>query len=187
VKLTFATQNKHKFEEAQAVLSKHNIQVEQLSVSKVEDKEKPMHEIAMSAAQQLANKHKKPIMVDDTGIFFTAYNNFPGANPRLMFGCLGYEGLLKLLAGKSRDACFLCCVGFCMPKKKPMLFEGKLEGHITLVPFNMEKDVMPYERIFVPKGKTHTLSSMTREQKNEISHRAQAFEKLAAYLLKNRL
>lgn len=187
MKLTFATQNKHKFEEAQAVLSKHGIKLEQLSVGKGEDKAKSIREIAMSAAQQLANDYKKPMIVDDTGIFFTAYNNFPGANPRLMFDCLGYEGLLKLLAGKSRNAYFLCCVGFCMPEKKPKVFEGKLEGHITLVPFNMKKDVMPYERILVPKGATRTLSSMTREQKNEISHRAQAFEKLAAYLLKDRL
>ena len=185
MEITFATQNKHKIEEAKAVLGKHGIKVEQLSVGYVEDKEKPINEIAQSAAQQLANKYKKPIMVDDTAIFFAAYNNFPGANPKLMFNSLGYEGLLKLLAGKSRDAYFLCCVGFCMPGKKPRVFEGKLEGHITLLPFNMEKEVMPYERIFVPKHATRTLSSMTREQKNAISHRAQAFEKLAAYLLKN--
>ncbi len=187
MKLTFATQNKHKFQEAKAVLGKYNIHVEQLNVEKVEDKEKSVHEIAKSAAEQFANRYKKPIMVDDTGIFFKAYSNFPGANPRLMFECLGYEGLLKLLAGKERHAYFLCCVGFCMPKKKPVVFEGKLEGNITLVPFNMEKDVMPYERIFVPKGATKTLSSMTREQKNDISHRAKAFEKLAAFLKKHQL
>jgi XTP/dITP diphosphohydrolase len=59
-----------------------------------------------------------------------------------------------------------------------------LDGRITMIPYHTDRDVMPYERIFVPKNSVHTISALTREQKNKISHRAKAFEKLAVYLKK---
>lgn len=185
MKLYFATGNLHKLEEARAVLGKYGVEVEQLKAEYPEDKEKSINEIAKEAAQALAEKYKKPVMVDDTGIFFSAYDNFPGANPKWVFNTLGYEGILRLLVGKKRDAHFLCCVGFCLPGKKAAVFEGRLDGRITIIPYNLDKEVMPYERIFVPKGSVRTLSTFTREEKNKISHRAQAFEKLALYLLKH--
>ncbi len=187
MKLSFATQNNHKVEEATAILKKYDIEIEQLDIHYIEDKEQTVQETAKNAAKELAEKHKKPIIVDDTGIFFTSYTNFPGANAKLMFNALNYEGLLTLLAGKKRDAYFICCIGFCLPGKEPVIFEGRMDGRISMMPFNLEKDVMPYERIFVPKGAVKTLSGMTREEKNKISHRAQAFEKLGQYITKNNL
>jgi len=182
MKLYFVTQNPHKVEEAKAVLSKYNIKFEQINEDYPEDKESTIQEIAKTAAKQLAEKHQKTIIVDDTGIFFTDFKNFPGPNAKLMFNSIGYEGLLKLLAGKKRDAYFLTCVGFCRPNEEPIIFEGKSEGHISQIPFNLEKEVMPYERIFVPNHYTQTLSSLPREEKNKFSHRAKAFKKLAEYL-----
>jgi XTP/dITP diphosphohydrolase len=182
MRITFVTQNMHKYEEAKAVLGKHGIELIQHSVSYVEDKEKTIQEVAKEAAMLFAEKLGKPVMVEDTGIFFTAYENFPGPHPKMMFNCLGYEGLLKLLAGMPREAYFLACVGYCEPGKEPQLFEGRLNGRISMMPFNMEEDVMPYERIFVPEGFVHTVSSLSREKKNEISHRSEAIEKLVAWL-----
>lgn len=184
MKLFFVTTNGHKFEEARAILSEHGIEIEQIDESYIEDKESSIQEIASSAAKQLAEKHQKPIIVEDTGIFFAAFKDFPGAHAKLMFNCLGYEGLLKLLAGTEHEAYFLTCVGFCQPGEKAQVFEGRLNGHITMVPYNLEKDVMPYERIFVPGNDVRTLSGMSREEKNKISHRSKAFNKLAEYLTK---
>ena len=182
MKLTFATGNKHKLEEARSVLSEYNIIVEKLDDKGSEDKESTIQQVAMKAAKELAEKHHKPIMVDDTGIFFAAYKNFPGAHPRLMFETLGYKGLLKLLENESRKAYFLCCVALCFPGKNPILFEGRLDGTIAKKPFDLKKDVMPYERIFTPEGKTKTISAFSREEKNAMSHRAIAFRKLGEYL-----
>jgi len=181
MKLYFATGNTHKLEEARAVLSDYAITVEQLDDKGHEAKEATIQDVARTAAQRLAEKHKKPVIVDDTGVFFEAYKNFPGAHPRLMFELLGYKGLMKLL-GERREAYFLCCVACCMPGKKPVLFEGRLDGRIAKKPADLRKDVMPYERIFVPKGMKKTISALTRVEKNKISHRAAAFRKLGEYL-----
>src|SRR3989338_7512826 len=152
MKLYFATQNQHKLDEARAVLSEFDIEVEQLGDKGAEDKNATVQEVARRAARELAQKHDKPVIVDDTGVFFTAYQNFPGAHPKLMFDCLGYEGLLTLLAGKARDAYFLTAIAFCLPGEDPILFEGRLDVRISMVPFNTDRDVLPYERIFVPEG-----------------------------------
>ncbi len=180
--LLFATQNKHKLSEARAVLGRYGITVVQLDAPKQEDKEATIQEVAKREAKRLAEEHQKPVMVDDTGIFFAAHRNFPGAHPRLMFGCLGYEGLLKLLEGKPRDAFFLCCVAYCEPGAEPQLFEGRLDCTLTEQVFDADKDVMPYERIMAVKGMDKPISSLAREEKNTISHRAKAFEGMAAFL-----
>ena len=183
MKLYFATGNKHKFAEAQAILKKYNITLEQLDDKGAEDKESTIQEVAKSAAKHLADKHKKPMIVDDTGIFFAAYKNFPGAHPKLMFETLGYKGLLKLLEGENRAAQFVCCVAFCLPGKNPIVFEGILNGTIAEKPFGLSKDVLPYERIFIANGKP--MVSLSRDEKNELSHRAMGFRKLGEWISKH--
>ena len=127
-------------------------------------------------------------MVEDTGIFFTAYPSFPGTIPKLAFQGLGYAGLLKLLEGKigrERGVYFLSCVGYCEPGKEPVIFEGKLNGKVLDHVEDQDKEVMPYERIIVSEGDTRTISKLTRDEKNAISHRAQATRKLAEYLARS--
>ena len=187
MKLYFATGNQHKLDEARAVLSEFGVAVEALDDKGVEDKNATVQEVALKAARELAYKHNKPVIVDDTGVFFEAYKNFPGAHPKLMFDCLGYEGLLTLLAGKKREAYFLTAVALCLPNEEPVLFEGRLDGRIAMVPFNMYADEQQYDRIFVPRDMTVTLSGMTREKKNTFSHRAIAMRKLGDYIVKNRV
>lgn len=98
-RLIFITSNKHKVEEIGAVLKDFGIEIEQLKMEYEEDKEAGMEEVAKKAAKQLAEKLKKPVIVEDTGLFFKAYNNFPGPMPKFVFSGIGYEGIFKLLEG----------------------------------------------------------------------------------------
>ncbi|PIR93006.1 hypothetical protein COT99_02985, partial [Candidatus Falkowbacteria bacterium CG10_big_fil_rev_8_21_14_0_10_43_10] len=43
-----------------------------------EDKEKEMAEVAAESAKHLSKKLNKPVITEDTGLYFKAYNNFPG-------------------------------------------------------------------------------------------------------------
>lgn len=183
----FITTNRHKVEEVSNIFASYGIKIKQVNRQYEENHDDTIQEIAKKAAKKLANELKKPVMVEDTGIFFAAYPSFPGTIPKLAFQGLGYEGLLKLLEGKTgkeRNVCFMSCVGYCEPGKKPLLFEGRLDGIIIDHVEDENKDVMPYERIIAPKGDTRTISKLSREEKNAISHRAQAVRKLAEYLSK---
>lgn len=179
-KIYFVTKNKHKLEEARLVLK--NIIVEQIPEDKVEDKESSIKEIAKKNAFLFYKKYKKPIIVDDTGVFFKAYKNFPGSNPKLIFNLIDYKGIFKLLENENREAYFITLLCY-KDEKNFKIFEGKLNGVIDYKVNDITKDVLPYERIFLVNGKP--FSSFSREEKNKISHRAIAFRKLYRWLMNN--
>lgn len=182
MKVFFATTNRHKFQEVRDILKGYPMELEHLEMAYEESHDDAIEEIASKAAKKLAKDLGRPVVVEDTGLFFRAYNNFPGALPKFVFESLGYKGILKLLEGETRKAYFKTVASFCQPGERPVLFEGILEGSITESVHNRDKDVMPYERIFVPEGREATLSDMTLEEKNAFSHRAQAFRKFGEYL-----
>ncbi len=182
MKLAFVTTNKHKFEEVQNLLKNFPIELEQLNMDYEENHDSSIEEIARTAAKKLTSELNRPIVVEDTGLFFEAYYNFPGALPKFVFNSLGYKGIFKLLENESRNAYFKTVVGYCEPDKEPLTFDGLMRGEITTQIFNENTDSMPYDRIFVPEGKNKTISDMTIEEKNSLSQRAEAFIKLAEYL-----
>ena len=134
------------------------------------------------ATQKLVSKLNKPIVLEDTGLFFEAYNNFPGALPKFVINSIGFKGIFRLLDGESRKAYFKTVAAFCRPGGEVVLFEGIMQGKITDKIYNKDKDEMPYDKIFIPEGKTKTISEMTLEKKNSFSQRAQSFRKFGEYI-----
>jgi XTP/dITP diphosphohydrolase len=181
MKIYLVTKNKHKVEEVSAVLKEFNIEVEQIADEKVETKEMNLREVAEYNARTFYERYKKPIAIDDTGVFFKAYPDFPGNHPKLMFELLGYKGLLKLLENENNEAEFRTVVGYC-DKNGVKIFEGTLKCTADTKVNDIDVDVLPYERILLVNGKP--LSKFSREEKNRISHRANAFRKLGNYLTK---
>lgn len=178
MKLYFVTKNKHKVGEAEAALSGYGIEIEQLAEEKVERKDMKLEEVARYNAENFYERYKKPVIVDDTGVFFEAYPDFPGNHPKLMFDLLGYKGLLKLVGGESRKGLFRTVVAYC--DGKTTIFTGEMRCILDTKVHDPEKDVLPYERIFLYEGKP--LSDFSRQEKNAVSHRAKAFRKLAEFL-----
>jgi XTP/dITP diphosphohydrolase len=182
--LFFVTTNKHKVAEVQEILKKWQIKVIQIDQKYSEDHDDSMEEISKKAAKMLCEEQKKTLAVEDTGFFFEAYDNFPGPLSKFIAATIGYEGIMRLLQGKTRTGYAKTVVGYCIPGKEPVIFEGIMKGRISENVYDLDKDIMPYERIFIPDGYDVTLSRLPREVKNTISHRKKAFEKLATYLNK---
>lgn len=183
MKTIFATSNKHKVEEVSAILKEYNIRVEHLNIRYNETRAETVEEVVKESISKLSKELRLELIIEDTGIFFKAYNNFPGPYPKIVFEKLGYDGIFKLLENKNREAYFKTVVGYCKPEKEPLLFEGIFDGIIANEIFDVDKNVMPYERIFIPNGYNVPLSSITREEKNKISHRAKAFRKFGEYYI----
>ena len=182
MKLFLVTKNKHKVTEIRSVMKEFGIEIEQISEEKVEGKDMSLKEVAEYNAKLFYEKYKKPVAVDDTGVFFKAYNNFPGSQPKRIFNEIGYKGLFKKLEGKNKEAYFKTVVGYCNGEVK--IFEGVLECIADNKVHDIDVDVLPYERILLVADKP--LSRYSREDKNKISHRAKAFRKLAEYLRNKR-
>ncbi len=181
--LHFVTTNKHKFIEASDIMRQYGINLKQLDQSYEENHDASLEQIAQQAAGILAQQLQKTVICEDTGLFFQAYPQFPGALPKFVFNTLGYQGIFKLLAGESRQAYFKTALAIAQPDSQPVLFTATMIGTITEKIHHPRKDVMPYDRIFIPAGQTQTISSMTLKKKNSFSQRSQAFHQLGQYLI----
>lgn len=181
----FVSKNKYKLEEMQKILSKYDISIKQRKLEVPEKAEGTVEEVAIDKAKKAYAIVKKPLIIEDTGVFFDDYKNFPGINAKRMFLQLGFPGLLALAkASKTKKAHFTTVVCYIWGKNKYKLFIGKLSGKLLTKLSGKEKDVLPYEKFFVPKGKKKSLSHITRTEKNKFSHRAIATEKFGKWYIK---
>jgi len=186
--ISFLTQNRHKFIEAEEALRPFkNIQLVQLSEEKHEYKDDslsdPIMQIALKAAKEGANLYKKTVVAEDTGIFFNAYPDFPSLNTKWIIKRIDYDGILRLLDGKDRTAYFRAVIALCKPNEEPIAFEGRIEGRIAEKVQGEDIDCMDYDRIFIPHGSDVPFALMM-DNKTLISHRKIAFQSLGEYISK---
>lgn len=183
--LTLVSGNKHKFSEIRKKLRESRIGLRWLKASLNEAEGNSLKETAREKAKQAFELVEGPVITEDTGVFFEAFRDFPGSRAKRVYEKISFEGLLEKLEGKSRKARFETIICFTADGKNFKYFRGILRGVIDKRVHDREKDVLPYEKIFIPEGMNKTLSSISRKEKNKFSHRAIATEKLAKWLNKN--
>ncbi len=180
--MLFVTGNNHKFEEVSKVLQEEfNVSLEQGAFSFIELDSGNLDDIAVDKAKQAFRKFRIPLIVDDTGLFFNSYKNFPGVNPKWVFDSIGYDGIFRLLQGKSRRAFFQTCLCY-FDGKTIKIFSDTMKGTITERVIKPKKASMPYNRIFVPDGADRALVEMPLEQMNKYLQRAKCARKLGKWL-----
>ena len=172
--LFFVTSNRNKFEEARKALEEHSINLIISDINIPEKKYPTEKEVAIAKAYAAIKLLKAPLIVEDTGIYFEAYNNFPGPNAHIVFEGIGYEGILKLLEGKNRAAFFRTTITFIKPELNPISFTGECKGKISEKV--SERVSFAYDALFMPENETRTFSEMKKEEKEVFSHRRKAVE-----------
>lgn len=183
----FATQNQGKIEEANQVLAPLGYEVVGVQIQMTEPDTGTVEEIAQTKLSQAIKHGYERIMVDDAGIYFNAYPQFPGVLSKRIFHRLGYRGLEKLLNNESREAWFEGAVSVYWDGQI-QTFMGRTDGHLIepLTAVQDENDSFPYDPIFIPQGDTRVLQQMPIEEKLIYSYRRKALEKMARWL-KNEL
>ena len=178
----FVTGNPGKVREAKAMFENLGIDMQQLVYEYPELQSDNLEEIAKYGAKNAAIYLKKPIIVEDAGMFISALKGFPGPYSSFIFKCIGNEGILKLMRGvKNRNAQFKSVVGYCEPGKEAITFSGSVEGEISDEPWgNMG---FGYDPIFLHQKKT--FAQMSTEEKNKVSHRCMALRKFAEWFCKD--
>ena len=183
MQISVVTSNKGKFLEIKEILKKFGLQSIQEPIETKEDWN-TLEERCLSKAKDAFSKLQKPLIVDDTGLFFEAFENFPGPFPKMVFSELGFDGIFKKLEGKSRNAQFKTLICYTNGKIKK-LFEGDLNGRISEKIFDGGHESLPYDRIFIPDGYSVPFCLISDAEKNKISHRAKAVEGFAKWFSKN--
>lgn len=180
--LLFVTGNKHKFEELSNILEKeYSFKVGQAGFAFRELESESLEEIAVDKARQAFERLHVPLFVEDTGLYFKAYKNFPGNHAKRIFDSIEYEGIFRLLKRKSRTAVFQTCLCY-IDARTIKVFSEKLEGKIAEKVVLPKKKAFDYDRVFVPKDKTMAIVQMTLEEKNSFSHRGKVTRMLGSWL-----
>jgi len=108
-------------------------------------------------------------------------NGLPGPYIKFFLRELGHEGLNRMLDGfPTRGAWALCTFAYSAgPGTEPVLFEGRTDGKI--VPARGPPK-FGWDPVFEAEDSGLTYAEMETMQKNAISHRGRALQKLRAYL-----
>jgi len=185
MKIIFISSNKDKIKEASYILTKFGIEIKAKHAKFKELVNIKLEDIVIDKAKQIRHVVKEPFIVDDAGIFFEAYPDFPGAFTKHVFNLLGYGGILKLLEGKSRKAHFKTVIAYRKASGKILLFKGICNGAISPIARGPASTFSPFNRLFIPDGKNKTFAEIGVKKQIEISHRARALESFVDYFRKD--
>jgi XTP/dITP diphosphohydrolase len=182
--LLFATSNKNKFAEAQAILGRAGIRVEQYSARPPELQSDSIEEIARDNLLHVLEEVRRPVFVEDAGMFIHQLNGFPGPYSSYVLRTIGNPGILRLMGDiKERGAVFRSAVAYGGPGQPCIVFVGETQGQIT---HQIRGTHWGFDPIFSPdEGDGRTYAELNSETKNRISHRAKALMKLADWLRAN--
>jgi len=174
--LLVVTGNKAKGEEALGILESLGVKARVVAMRKHEIQSESLEEVALHAARVAYATLRKPLVVDDSGLFIEALNGFPGPYSSYVYSKIGLWGILKLLEGlENRRACFKTALALIMPPLE-RIYTGEVCGTIAVEPRG--EHGFGFDPIFIPEGYTKTYAEMTREEKNRISHRFKAYKKM---------
>lgn len=182
--LVFVTGNRHKYNEISAILKDAGIKlymkelpIEEPDLSRIED-------IAVHKARQAFEKTGKQVITEDTGVYFTAYNNFPGHLAKRIYQGIGLKGLITLIKTAKHKRAYFKTVICYKDKKEEKIFSGTMEGTLLTKPREPNAERLPYEKLFVPTGHRKAVVEYSIEEKNKFSHRAKAAGMLKKWLMK---
>ncbi len=187
-KLVFATNNPHKLRELQQILAN---KFELLSLNDINCTEdipetaQTIEENSMQKAEYVYKKYGFDCFADDTGLEIEALNGRPGVYSARYAGeeknmDKNIEKILSELSGKdNRKARFKTVITLILNGEKHQ-FEGIVNGKI--IEEKRGKSGFGYDPVFMPDSYNITFAEMDAEEKNRISHRGRAVQKLVEFL-----
>lgn len=90
--------------------------------------------------------------------------------------------MLEMMEGKTNRKAYFSTVICLIEQGEEKIFEGSCPGSILTERYG--RGGFGYDPIFIPDGYGESFAEMSLEEKNKISHRGKATDKLIKYLLK---
>ena len=193
MELIIASQNQNKLVEFKKILGD---KINLLSLSdiglnqEIPENEKTIKKNAMFKAKFVNTQTGKNVFADDTGLEIDSLNGEPGVYSARYSGVernsdKNIELVLRKLKNKSnRNSRFKTIISLIIDGKS-VNFEGVVEGKITEE--KRGSNGFGYDPIFQPNGYSSTFGEMSLKEKNKISHRSIAINKMVQYLKENNL
>ncbi|MBT4660432.1 MAG: RdgB/HAM1 family non-canonical purine NTP pyrophosphatase [Candidatus Marinimicrobia bacterium] len=189
--LVLATHNIHKQTEMKFILSRLGVTVIGLDqfpeIKSIEETGTTLIENALIKARTVHELTGLPSLADDTGLEVDALNGAPGVYSARFAGedATFEDNVNKMLIAlkgipfDKRRARFRTVLAF-VDSDSELSEDGVIEG--SILNKARGKDGFGYDPIFQPKSYDITFAEMTSEEKNRISHRARALDKMKKIL-----
>lgn len=188
-KIVIGSGNQHKIEEIKAFFADLDFNFEgldpELDLPEVIEDGKSYKENALKKARQRAKELNEIVLADDSGLSVDYLEGAPGIYSARFGGEdlndeEKYLKVLKLLAGQpeaERKAAFISVIALVDPfKNLEITVEGKCEGIIVKEPAG--ESGFGYDPIFYLPESDKTMAQISQSEKNKISHRGRALQKM---------
>jgi non-canonical purine NTP pyrophosphatase, rdgB/HAM1 family len=188
MELVFATANLHKLEEAQHILAESVQLISPARLGYTQDIPETgntLEDNALQKARTIWQALGRDCFADDTGLEIDALQGAPGvysaryAGPRANMQDNIDKVLAELQGQTCRKARFRCVIALILQGKE-YLFEGQVLGE--MLESREGGSGFGYDPIFRPLGYSTSFATMSAREKNAISHRALALDKLRKFL-----
>jgi XTP/dITP diphosphohydrolase len=188
MEIIFASNNDHKLREISSIIdsSIKLLSLKDININEDIPEEEPHLEgNALAKARYVHRITGLNVFADDTGLEVDALGGLPGVKSARFAGdgrdfSANIDKLLQMLGSdKNRKAQFRTVIALIWDNKE-YLFEGIVEGKI--ISERRGTGGFGYDPIFIPDGKSRTFAEMPLAEKNRVSHRARALEKLKTFL-----
>ena len=184
MEIILASSNEGKFKEFSALTKKTNIRLGSLPKNLInlpDETGLTFEENALIKANHVFKQVNSPVLADDSGLEVDCLDGAPGIMSARYSKKATDEGNIKKILsdmkgvkGWKRRARFKCCLMLKLNRSlEPIRAEGFLEGLIAEVPKG--EGGFGYDPIFLLPALGLSLAEITKEKKNEISHRSKAF------------
>ncbi len=185
--IVFATNNPHKLQEVQSKVGNefHIVSLEEIGcTTDIEETGLTLEENASIKSAFIHQHFKVNCFADDTGLEVLALHNEPGVYSARYSGERDFLKNMNLVLEKmegvnDRSARFRTVISLILNDKEH-LFEGIVNGQLRTQPSG--EAGFGYDPIFEPEGYAITFAEMDLAEKNKISHRGIAIEKLMVFL-----
>ncbi|AUS10964.1 XTP/dITP diphosphatase [Bacillus stercoris] len=187
-----ATHNPGKVKEFKEILEPKGYDVKSLAeigfTEEIEETGHTFEENAILKAEAVAKAVNKMVIADDSGLSIDNLGGRPGVYSARYAGeqkddQSNIDKVLSELKGiekEQRTARFRCALAVSIPGEETKTVEGHVEGYIAEEPRG--EYGFGYDPIFIVKDKDKTMAELTSDEKNKISHRADALKKLSKLL-----
>ncbi|MGR0120506.1 XTP/dITP diphosphatase [Bacillus halotolerans] len=187
-----ATHNPGKVKEFKEILEPKGYEVKSLAeigfTDEIEETGHTFEENAILKAEAVAKAVNKMVIADDSGLSIDNLGGRPGVYSARYAGeqkddQANIDKVLSELRGiekEQRTARFRCALAVSIPGEETKTVEGHVEGYIAEE--SRGEYGFGYDPIFIVKDKDKTMAELTSDEKNKISHRADALKKLSKLL-----
>ena len=194
MEIVIATNNEDKVKEYKEILKELNAKIYSLKELNINDDPEEtgttFSENSLIKAKAISKYTDKIIIADDSGLVIDALPDLLGVFSKRFMGANAtyYQKnteVIRLLEGKERTARFICCLTVLNLTDESLQFTGICEGSIG---YEIKgENGFGFDPIFIPLNYKMSISEVSDEEKNRISHRGLACQKFINYLKENKV